>query len=671
MANVFLRHSAARPALCPLLAFILTALLSGLFSTACQPPAQQSASPAPASTAAPVEIPGRIVGSVTLENEKNAGGIQVYVPGTQHVAVTDDQGRFSLDNMPPGPYRVMARADAHESKQLGEVTVEHSLILKEYSLSSATLALKSPGSSASLSSALGSLSGKVTTAPGVPSPDFSRCVVQLQGSPYRTLCSSDGTFFLWSLPADDYKLQVAMEGLEMFATTVRVLPGRQTSAPPIELKPTSALPASAAAPPPSGTRRIFGTVELTTAAGAPSNAFDKITVGIVGQPTLVSHLGPDGSFSLDKLAAAKYSVAAWGDGFDRSSPLEVDLTDEPEFEIQLTLNASGATSNTATAGTATLHGVALKNKDGLSDMSGISVALAGTSRVAITDSEGKYTISGVAPGAYQVVAQASGFKSAQLGPLTVADGADVEVGGLMLEPDLAYPTVLATTPAEGARNIMIRREIPITVRFSKKMTPESLRQAVHIEPPVAFRIYAGNESPDTDFDLMKIVLVGTGAAPVAAFDTRYKITIGTAAHDFEGLALQKPYDLTFRTGLPSVIGSFPEQNGVLQEFTPGRPIVIYFNAPMDHASLTAESVRIQSTSTLTPSIALNDDADSGWTSMSISTTWAPDQKYQVVLQRRARTVSKNPLSNTPYTLNFRTATRVPIKLPTLRDNGPR
>jgi hypothetical protein len=325
--------------------------------------------------------------------------------------------------------------------------------------------------------------------------------------------------------------------------------------------------------------------------------------------------------------------------------------------VGLTLTASGAT--TATAG-ATLHGMALKNQDSISDQSGITVALAGTSRMAMTDADGRYQISGVPPGIYQLVAQAEGYHSAQVGPLTVNTGQSLEAPGLLLDPKRDWPVILATTPQDGANNVMIQREIPVTIRFSKKMVPESLRQAVRIQPSVAFRVYAGRDQADLDFDLMRIVLYGTGEQPPATFDTRYTITISTDAHDFEGLGLQKPFEMALRTGEPAVIGTNPENGGVLSDLTPGRPVVIYFNAAMDHASLTPECLRIRPSQVVTPAITARDDPVTGWTTLYATISWMPDTKYDITVQRRARTTGKNPVSNTPFAFSFRTARWIPI-----------
>jgi len=55
----------------------------------------------------PLKVPGSISGMVALLNNPNnveLAGIDVYIPGTGFTAKTDDDGNFSLDNVPEGTY---------------------------------------------------------------------------------------------------------------------------------------------------------------------------------------------------------------------------------------------------------------------------------------------------------------------------------------------------------------------------------------------------------------------------------------------------------------------------------------------------------------------------------------------------------------------------------------
>jgi hypothetical protein len=49
--------------------------------------------------------PGKIAG-VVIDAEATMNGTTVYLPGTSYLAMSDDTGRFTLGNVPPGTYRV-------------------------------------------------------------------------------------------------------------------------------------------------------------------------------------------------------------------------------------------------------------------------------------------------------------------------------------------------------------------------------------------------------------------------------------------------------------------------------------------------------------------------------------------------------------------------------------
>ncbi len=57
--------------------------------------------------------PGILRGKVVVPQGESALGIDVYVPGTRFVAKTDDQGRYTLDGLPPASYRVVATKERY------------------------------------------------------------------------------------------------------------------------------------------------------------------------------------------------------------------------------------------------------------------------------------------------------------------------------------------------------------------------------------------------------------------------------------------------------------------------------------------------------------------------------------------------------------------------------
>ena len=287
-------------------------------------------------------------------------------------------------------------------------------------------------------------------------------------------------------------------------------------------------------------------------------------------------------------------------------------------------------------------------------MSGIRVALAGTSIIAITDREGNYLLNNVPPGTYTLIAQAEGYEPAEVGPFEVNTGDDLVVDLLFLKQVLDYPRVLSVEPGDGIRDWMIQKEMPITVRFSKKMKPESLRESITIEPEVAFQVFSGKERGDTDFDLAKIVVNGADPDGLVDFKTRYRLLIDTTAEDFEGVQLEEVFEASFRTGEPSVIRTVPRDRELVRGFGSAVPIIIYFNAAMQHKTLTHDAVRIRPRLDAMPLLSSDDDPETGWTRFYIRHSWEHGEEYTVTIQRRARTVGRKTLDNAPYRFTFRT-----------------
>jgi hypothetical protein len=230
--------------------------------------------------------------------------------------------------------------------------------------------------------------------------------------------------------------------------------------------------------------------------------------------------------------------------------------------------------------------------------------------------------------------------------------------------------VLEVNPADGARDVIVRREVPVLIRFNKKMNPASLAAALSLPPAVAYRIETGRDAPDTDYDLLRVVLLsGAGASPPARYRTRYTLTLDTAARDFEGLNLQEPFRASFTTGAAAVIGTRPENGGTLTNLAPTNPVVILFNAPLDHSTVGDRSLRIRPRLPMSPNLRITEDAQTGWSRVEIQATWQADTSYDITLQG-VRTAANEPLANTPYTLRFKTA-KLRMLLPPAGQAGSR
>jgi hypothetical protein len=642
------------------LAFLLTACRQEASK-----PASAGGSLAPAQPVAPAGA--RLVGQVKLADGGDAVGVMTFLPGGRFYAITDAAGNYAIDGVGVGTHQVMARLAGYRplvleaALTIGPDDLGHdkrietkTLTLIGASPTSATLA-RSPSPIAGETSAIGSIAGVVVTA-GVGDQATSSTLpagatVALEGTPYRVACDEKGAFLFWSLPAKKYKLTANAPGMLAKAVEVDVTPGKRSTT-RVELAPAASVSAG----------NIAGQVVLYDSQGQLTNEFNKITVSLVGTAISVG-LQPDGSFAMKNLSRQRYVVVAAGQGYGQATPVMADLTQSPTTAtVTLALTATGPSPQQ----TGRIVGTAVKKslqaaQDG-ADMSGILVALAGTQLTAVTDAQGNFTIANAPPGTYRLIASAQGYKNAQNPSVQAQAGQDVKLDPLILEPDHEAPRVVATDPADGARDVIVRPEMPIVVRFSRKMTPETLRSAVGIEPKAAFATSVGGES-GMDLNVMRIVIAGASQKPAVPFRTRYTVTIDATAADFDGVPMEQPYSFSFTTGGPSVIATTPENGGLKIAMGPRNPVVIYFNAKMDPASLTQEALRIRPQTPSSPQLGAFQDPVSGWTRLDVAAAWDPGTQYSVTVLNRACSAVGDKLANAPYVFSFTTPSLVPVGSP--------
>ncbi|MEN6625952.1 MAG: carboxypeptidase regulatory-like domain-containing protein [Candidatus Sumerlaeia bacterium] len=598
-----------------------------------------------AATPAPRPAAVRVVGEVGLAGRGDASGVQVYIPGTPYVSITGQRGRYELRGIEPGEeYSLMARADGFETLQLGTVLVDDPPTTTTYRMPKAVLKpAGADGRTTAAAQAPGRIEGEVVVA-GDEKADLAGCQVELQGTPFRTVCGADGQFLLWSIPPGLYTIRARLDRFAPTSGTVQVAAGAIAN-PRLTLRRPQR---------PSGDRRITGFVEMRGPAGRLTGEFDRVTVRVDGRPDKDARVGADGTFNIAGLPAGRYNLTASARGYQDASSSEIDLTDLPTMAVQLRMIAAAETGAAATpAPMAVIRGNAAKNQPGLTDMSGINIAVIGTSIMAVTDAEGNFTLNNVPAGSRRVIAQAEGFKEERVGPFELSAGQDLLIDPIVLDPSVTYPRVISTNPADGARNVMIDREIPIQFRFNKKMNAETLRRAVRVVPPVDFRVFTGRDLPTTNDDVMVVTLYGVSAANPTRFRTNYRITIGADARDVEGFAMQEPFELGLRTGGPAIVGTIPPRGG-LTTGAPHDPIIVRFNAPIDPATISSRSLKVQPRVVPEPNVAVATDPDSKWSRLLIQTTLDPDTAYRITLGSGVRTINNMPMDNTPYSFNFRT-----------------
>ncbi len=589
----------------------------------------------------------RISGVVQLEGRDDSSGVQVFIPGSSLVAMTDAAGRFELSPVGEGLYELQARAAGFHGAKLGPVQVTpadagRTIPLDPLVLQPETAAAEPAGA------ALGAIAGDVVAGDEMAGEtiNWAACTISLENTPYRTTCDSDGSFLLWNLPPDRYQLRATMPGFQTWTQSVRVLPGEPDERLVIELTPAGNYGGGG----PGHDRRIRGVVTLTGPDGEPSNAFDQVLIEIANHPELKAILENDGTFEFPSLAPGRYVVMASGIGFEDARPVEVDLTNAPAVDVHLELRAEPGIEPAG----AVIRGIARKNDNEIRDMSGIQVALAGTSHAATTNAQGEYVIDEIEPGIYDVIAQADGYEPARLGPVELAAGEEVNLEEMILEPIRDYPEVLSVSPADGTRGVLVREVVPVRVRFSKKMDLPSLRRAIQFDPPVSFEVFAGGGKAGPDTDFVQIELAGSEGDPVALLNQRYRMTIGVTAKDVEGLTLQEPFEAEFSTAGPAVIRTVPADEGLKRSLSPSEPVSVFFNTRMDPASLGSDTLRFRPRLRMAPVLSVQEDRATGWSILNIQAQWEEDTEYSITIGRRAETFDRDKLDNAPYTFRFTT-----------------
>ncbi len=67
---------------------------------------------------------GAIYGKITLETSKNPTGIEIYIPGTTHIAKTNKDGSFLLGFLPKGTYSLRADKDGFNSVEWPKIVID-------------------------------------------------------------------------------------------------------------------------------------------------------------------------------------------------------------------------------------------------------------------------------------------------------------------------------------------------------------------------------------------------------------------------------------------------------------------------------------------------------------------------------------------------------------------
>lgn len=577
-----------------------------------------------------------VSGSVQIPDRDDQSGVLVYASGKSLMAYTDRNGEFTLLNVPLGDYEFMGRLDGYEVASLGTIIIEGTPRNppEPVRLSSVELE-KKPEETEPVQ--YGGIVGKVENEKGDAAEGV---LVQIEGTLFKTVTDDQGVFRFFNMKPKAYTLNFSKAGYVPQSKSLNVQPGSPTFTDPVQLKPINQE---------SKSRKIYGTVDMYDLKGEPVNKFNSVIVALEGT-SYVALPDSQGNFTFE-VSPGKYTITANAPGFENRSKIDVDLTELEYTNVSVILDK--IPSEEASQGI--LRGaVKLEDEE---DHSGVSVALTGTSKVAVTDSAGRYELTGIPEGEYTLLAQTEGFITIAMENIRINPGEELELETITLERRVNPPEVIYTDPGNGESDVMVQEITPVFIRFSKQMKPDSLRRAFSIRPSVDYKIYAGRQSRYSDYDLMYVELAGTTTANPLQFDTRYTITISTAAEDFEDLTLEEEYEFTFNTGEASVTGTTPADGATGAFITNQRPIYVYFNAPLDPDTVNTRNISIEPDTYVIPDVRLVEDPETGWATIRIFTEMEPDTRYTVRIGSGVLTENGSGISNLPYTFRFRTSKR--------------
>jgi hypothetical protein len=620
---------------------------------------------------------GQIVGVAHLSDpDPGTGdaGILVYLAGTQYQVRTDQQGRYRITGVQPGTYDLIAEKNGYQGQVIEGILVGPTINESTPPAQPADVLLikQSSPSASPTTGTLGSVTGRVYLE-GLPDENGG-VRIELDGTAFVTVSSNDGQYRLLNVEPGQYKLSFYKDGYLPYRMPdeITVTTATATTIPDVALElmqagdPVSAgavaeqvatramAPAPNEPPPgPTESRSIVGIVEVKDAAGRLMSDYSNVTIAINGT-SHIAEINDQGQFRFDNLTSGVYTlIGTIPEGPLVQIPVDLENQRTASISVRLVTGGEGGEAGGTVRGKVVL--VDLDDKP-LPDSSGVRVAVNGTQSMATTAADGSFSLTAIPPGTYTISATKEGFVAGEAANAEVNAAAAVDVGEIRMMMDVERPRVLSTVPADNTRDVQVGFDLPITVKFSDKMNPATLQDAVTISPNTPATISIGKGSaPGADDDTMIITLSNADPQAPIQFGATYRITIPGEAANFAGVTMGKPHVFSFSTSKPGIMATTPANNatGVYVDQTQS-PVIISFNTRLDPDSVSDRTVRVRPDNGKSVSVTYNNNDQSGWTTVRVATQWEPDTNYTVTVTRRVRAYNGQPLGNTPYTLKFRT-----------------
>lgn len=372
-------------------------------------------------------------GNVRLQGREDFEGIQVYIPGTDHRAVTDAEGNYRIRNIPPGDYTLVASMEGFDEQrrafmlQPGEEHTLETLVLPETYVPA------------------GSISGYAITEEGITHEDI---IVMLVGTSHSTTTNTTGFFQLADVSPGEYLLYAFKEGwLPKSREGVIVQDGQETEVEELFLEQQGSVESATSDDAGEGQRIVQGFAYLES-----RDDHAGIRVSISEQASIATMTSATGYFRLQGLGERPYTLMLEKEGFipEQIEGVEPALPENARNVGYVTLQEEYVPEMVGI-----LQGnVYLENAD---DHANTIVRLVGVSQSVITDQQGRYLLTGVPAGEQTLVAEHPGYETGrlegvQIAPESISQAPDLTLSATASLEENATGTIEGTALLEGAND---------------------------------------------------------------------------------------------------------------------------------------------------------------------------------------------------------------------------
>jgi len=347
---------------------------------------------------------GTIAGVVTDASSGNpisAASIQVFQGPTLVVSVlTDPDGSYSVSDIAPGSYSVVASADNHQDKVLGAIVLSNATTTVNFALD------PSPGSIA------GNVTDAVTTNP------IAGVSIQIFDGPTLiadTLTDPNGDYLVTDLAPGSYAVNATKAGYQ-----------------------TQVIGATVA----SNSTTTVNFALITNPGAIAGTVTDAVTTNPIAGATILvfrgrTYMGSaltdvNGNYTVSNLAPGQYFVNAEAKNYQsavQGATVVSNVTTTADFTLEPTPgNIAGTVTNSANG----------------NPIPGTKISVLSNSTLVastLTDPSGNYSIVGLAPGNYTVVANATNFNISAVGANVTANNTTTVNFALTVTPGNIIGTV--------------------------------------------------------------------------------------------------------------------------------------------------------------------------------------------------------------------------------------